>query len=223
MASERATTAMLMAVLAVSAVAAVLGFALLRPAAALGQGVQDQAPALVLAGDPPGTVHTLTRDSPALWNVGVTLHRMPVSTVVGILTANGGLAAADVSVPTEVELLGCAAAWSGTTCSTAERVILPVTPTDALPDGARSLSGTSGPVPASMWVQARVTMPPDAPADASGRFELRLTVDATGADEVPAGGLAPTGSSPLGPALLGVAAVAAGFAVAGLARRRRRG
>lgn len=223
MASERTKTAMLVGVLAISGLTAVLGFGALRPAAALGQGPSDSPPALVLAGDPPGTVHRLTRDSPALWNVGVTLHRMPVSTLVGILTADGALTASDGSVPTQVELLGCATAWSGTTCPTTERVILPVTSTDALPHAARSLSDTSAPVPASMWVQARVSMAANAPADASGRIELRLTVDASGADDVPAGTLARTGTSPIGPALLGVAAVSAGFAVAGLARRRRRG
>jgi hypothetical protein len=218
---------------------AVTGFVLLGPAVALGAPVVPRAAsgptvgagsggALLLQGDPPGTVHDLVPGQPALWNVGVTVRRTPVTTLVGVLTAQGGITSGDTAVPVDVELLGCPDHWAGDACAGGERVILSATPVTELPDSAASLADPARPVPASMWVQARVTLADDAPQDSTGELDVRLTVDASGADQ-PAGGsgvgtgpLAATGSSPWGASLLAVAAVGGGMAVVGLVRLRRR-
>lgn len=224
MSRDRVPTGLLACVLAGAAVLAVVGLGMLRSSPALGAPVTDAVPPLVLAGDPPGTVHALSPRAPALWNVGVTLHRMPVSTLVGILTAHGGLSSADLPVATRVELLGCSEAWNDAACPGGERVIVPVTSTDALPAAAAALADPTHPVPANLWVQARVTMAADAPGDTSGRLDLRLTVDAFGADAAPGDQLAATGgSSPLGAGLLAIAAVSAGLTVSAMLRRRPHG
>ncbi|GAB3614530.1 LPXTG cell wall anchor domain-containing protein [Humibacter ginsengisoli] len=211
-------------VLAAAIVVAVVGLGLLRPDPAIGVSVAADIPPLVLTSDPPGTVHTLTPGETTLWNVGVTLHRMPASRLVGILTAAGGLASGEANVTTDVELRGCTTAWEGTACTGTERVILPPTATDALTGAADTLTEPSQPIPANVWVQARVTPAVDAPEETSGELQLRLTVDASGADATGGGDLAATGGQPpMGAALLGVAAVAGGFAIVGLARRRRHG
>ena len=217
-------TTISVAVLAAAFVVAVVGFGLLRPEPAIGDTVAADIPPLVLTGDPPGTVHTLTPGETALWNVGVTLNRMPVSALVGILTASGGLASGDGQVLVDVELRTCTAARDGTSCPGDERVILPTTPTGALVGVANALTDPSRRIPANVWVQARGTPAANAPEGTSGRLQLRLTVDAAGADGGGSGELAATGGQPpIGAALIAVAAVAGGSAVVGLARRRRRG
>ncbi|GAB3801727.1 hypothetical protein GCM10028798_17910 [Humibacter antri] len=211
-------------VLAAAVIVAVVGFGLLRPEPAIGESAAGDLPPLVLTSDPPGTIHTLTPGATALWNVGVTLRRMPVGRLVGVLTASGSLGSGATRIPVDVELVGCSVGWAGTACAGAERVILPTTPTDALRGEAGALTDPSHPIPANVWVQARVTLAADTPAATSGQVRLRLTVDASGADEAGSSELAATGGrSPLGAALLGAAAVAGGFAVVGLARRRRHG
>ena len=215
-----------------AALVAVSGFALLPPAAALAASDTTDPSALVLTGDAPGTVHRLEPGVPSLWNVGVTLRRMPVSTLVGIVAAAGGFATAGgASVPVDVELLGCTDAWSGDVCASGARIILPTTPTSALPSAEVALADPRRAVPARLYVQARVTLDPAAPVGTSGELRVRLTVDAMGAGAAAPGGplpaagapasLAGTGSAPLGAALLALAAVLGGFAVAALARRNR--
>lgn len=207
--------------LAAAILLAVVGLALLRPVPAIGASVAAGEPPLVLTADPASTVHALTPGETSLWDVGVTVGRMPVSKLVGVLTASGGLVSGAARVPTEVELRGCTAAWDGSLCTRAERVILPATSTDALPDAVEALTDPSRPIPANVWVQARVTLASDAPNGTSGQVLLRLTVDASGADADDE--LAATGGQPsLSAALLGLAAVAGGFAILGLARSRRR-
>lgn len=221
MPGERMRTAAAAVALACAVALGVLGAGLLHPAVALG-APPEARPALVLSGDPPGTVHALEPGVPALWNIGVTVHRMPVSTLVGYVASTGGFAASGTVVTSDVELLGCASAWAGATCASGGRVILPPTSTDTLPSTALALTAPATPVPAQTWVQARMTLAADAPARTTGEVQVRLTVDASGADQ-PAPPLAPTGSAPLGAGLLALAAVGGGLAVVALARRRRRG
>ncbi|WP_022900290.1 hypothetical protein [Humibacter albus] len=231
MIGERLRTAVAATGLVSAAALAIAGAALLHPSAALGAPSDQTGPALVLSGDPPGTVHTLQPGVPALWNVGVTVHRMPVSTLVGIVTSAGGFEAADIGVGSTVQVLGCTTAWTGATCASGERTILPSTATDQLPSAKLPLADPAKPIPAQTWVQARVTLAADAPTGTAGDLQVRLTVDASGGDQVPtapatASGstpLADTGSAPLGAGLLALAAVGGGLAASALVRRRRRG
>lgn len=211
----------------VSALAlAMAGAALTRPIPAFAASVTPAPGAVVLTTDPPGAMHELTPGIPALWNVGVTLRRMPVSSFVGILTAEGGFGSTDGErVSADVELLGCGDAWRGTVCVSGAWRILPPIETGDLPSGALALRTPAQPIPAETWVQARVALRKDAPVDTAGLLRVRLTVDAIGADVAPrvATALPSTGSTPVGPALLAIAAVSAGLAVATLARRRTHG
>lgn len=213
--------------LAASMASAAVGAALLRPASALAEQSGSDPSALILTTEPPGTVHDLEPGSPALWNVGVTLRRMPVGTLVGMVTADGGFTSSDVaSVPAALELLGCSVQWQDQVCTTGARVILPSTTTSGLPRASLALADPAKPVPAQVWVQARVTLDTDAPAATAGELKVRLTVDAMGAERPASGArssLADTGTSPLGAGLLALAAVSAGLAVVALARGRRHG
>lgn len=231
----------LVGVACAAAVLGAVGLAVDRPASALAAQSTTSAtsgPALVLSSDPPGTVHGLAPDVPTPWNVGVTVRRMPVSTLVGIVTSQGGFDSAAGQVPASVELLGCSQAWVAMTCASGERVILPQTDAAALTGDPAALTDPTRPIPAQVWVQARVTLAADAPQPTVGQLDVRLTVDASGADSTapPAPGtggssvvgsgpssVAETGSSVLGPALLAVAAVTAGLAIVGFVRRRRHG
>ncbi len=210
--------------LAVAAGLAATGIAVVGSTPAAGAPA-DETPALVLITDPPGTVHELRAGVPALWDVGVTVRRMPVRTLVAVVAAEGRLAVGDTYVPAEIEVRGCAAPWRGTGCESGERLILPATATDRLSGASEGLTDPSRPVPPRVWVQARVTLPSDSPAGTAGELRVRLTVDAFGADPVPgrSSSLAGTGSSPLGAGLLASAAVVAGLAVTALVRRRRHG
>jgi hypothetical protein len=212
------------AVLAAAGAAAALGAALLPPAAALGMPSTDAGPALVLSGDADGTVHQVRPGAPALWNVGVTVHRMSVRTLVGIVTSEGGFFSHGTAVKAQLQVRGCSSPWLGTECANGERVILPITATDLLPGPSAPLTDPARPVPARTWVQARVAVAPDAPIDTSGELRVRLTVNAAGDDEASgAEVLADTGSVPLAASLLAFAAVGAGFAAAALAKGWRRG
>ena len=226
-------------VLGATAVLCVVGFALVLPTSAAGLSATDAAlatsgPVLVLSGDAPGTVHELMPGAAVPWNVGVTVRGMPVSTLVGIVAAEGGFGADDTAVPATIEVRGCADAWAAMTCASGEREILPATSIADLTDARLALADPSKPIPAQVWVQARVTLAANAPQSTTGRLVVRLTVDATGADSgggasSGAGSLgggsssvADTGSSVIGPALMALAALAAGLALVGLVRGRRR-
>ncbi|HVX07437.1 hypothetical protein [Humibacter sp.] len=212
------------AVLAAAGAVAVVGAVLLPPAGALGMPSADAGAALVLSGDADGTVHEVRPDMPALWNVGVTVHRMPVRTLVGVVTSQGGFFSHGTAVKAQLEVRGCSSPWLGAECANGERVILPSTAAEMLPGTPAALTDPARPVPARTWVQARVAVTSDAPIDTSGELRVRLTVNAAG-DDAASGteALADTGSVPLAAALLALAAVSAGFAAAALARGWRRG
>jgi hypothetical protein len=213
------------AVLAAAGAVAVVGAVLLPPAGALGMPSTDAGgAALVLSGDADGTVHEVRPGMPALWNVGVTVHRMPVRTLVGVVTSQGGFSSRGTAVNAQLEVRGCSSPWLGAECTSGERVILPDTAAELLPGTPAALTDPARPVPARTWVQARVAVAPDAPTDTSGELRVRLTVNAAGDDEASGPeALADTGSVPLAAALLALAAVSAGFAAAALAKGRRRG
>jgi hypothetical protein len=169
-------------------------------------------------------VHEVRPGAPALWNVGVTVHRMPVRTLVGVVTSQGGFFSHGTTVNAQLEVRGCSSPWLGTECASGQRVILPATAAELLPGTPAALTDPARPVPARTWVQARVAVAPDAPIDTSGELLVRLTVNAAG-DDAASGteALADTGSVPLAAALLALAAVSAEFAAAALARGWRRG
>lgn len=210
-----------------SAAGAALGAVILLGGLVLSHPVPAQAaldapdgPAIVLAGDPPGAVHVLTPGVAALWNVGVTVRRMPVSSLLALVAAQGGFASDSVAVPATIELLGCFEPWAGDTCPRGERLILPRTSAPQLTDEWMPLTDERRPIPARVWVQVRLVLAADAPSTTSGELDVRLTVDATGGDDTPAS-VADTGSSAVGPAMLALSAVVAGLVVSGIARRRR--
>ena len=97
MTREQRRRVMAAATLAAAGASAVVGAALLPPAAALGLPSTDAAPALVLSGDADGMVHEVRPGVPALWNVGVTVRRMPVRTLVGIVASQGGFTSGDTA------------------------------------------------------------------------------------------------------------------------------
>jgi LPXTG-motif cell wall-anchored protein len=159
------------------------------------------------------------------WLVDVVADVGELDSLLGQLSATGPLARSD-AITAEVE--SCVRPWSGGTCSSGARTVLPPTALSALPTARAALEASAKPTPGTVHLQIRLALASDASIDtASNTVTAVLRVDASGTI-TEAGGpatLPDTGTRIGDYGALAAGAVLGGIllarAGAGLRRRRR--